>query len=330
MRTIEQGDSLDPQVAGRRRRDHEGLGHRERGDALHPLVPAAHRTHRREARLAHGAGRAGRRGLQLLRLRSGAGRARRLELPVGRPPRHLRGPRLHRLGRDQPGLPDAEPERGHARASPRRSSPGPARRSTPRSRCSARWRRCPSRRSGSCRSSAPTGGVSRVFTTVGPGAGVLPGRPGALLQATRPGDLRADACSGPSRPRGSSSRTTTSAASRRGCSPTWARSERELYRLGVPVKTRHNEVAPGQYEIAPLFEQSHIASDHQMLIMETLKRVAPRHGLLALLHEKPFAGRQRLGQAQQLVDGDRHRRQPARSAGRHAHQPRSSWSSCAR
>jgi glutamine synthetase len=66
--------------------------------------------------------------------------------------------------------------------------------------------------------------------------------------------------------------------------------ERELWALGVPVKTRHNEVAPGQFEIAPLFEQSHIASDHQMLMMETLKRVAPRHGLQALLHEKPFAG----------------------------------------
>src|SRR6188508_380504 len=69
-----------------------------------------------------------------------------------------------------------------------------------------------------------------------------------------------------------------------------AEAERELYRLGVPVKTRHNEVAPGQYEIAPLFEPSHIASDHQMLLMETLKRVAPRYGLQALLHEKPFAG----------------------------------------
>ena len=69
-----------------------------------------------------------------------------------------------------------------------------------------------------------------------------------------------------------------------------AEAERELYRLGVPVKTRHNEVAPGQYEIAPLYEVSHIASDHQMLIMETLKRVAPRYGLIALLHEKPFAG----------------------------------------
>jgi glutamine synthetase len=66
--------------------------------------------------------------------------------------------------------------------------------------------------------------------------------------------------------------------------------EHELYRVGVPVKTRHNEVAPGQYEIAPLFEESHIASDHQMVLMETIKRVAPRYGLQALLHEKPFAG----------------------------------------
>ena len=66
--------------------------------------------------------------------------------------------------------------------------------------------------------------------------------------------------------------------------------ETELWRLGVPVKTRHNEVAPQQFEIAPLFETSHIASDHQMIMMETLKRVAPRHGLQALLHEKPFAG----------------------------------------
>jgi glutamine synthetase len=66
--------------------------------------------------------------------------------------------------------------------------------------------------------------------------------------------------------------------------------EEELYRVGVPVKTRHNEVAPGQYEIAPLFETSHIASDHQMLLMEVLRRVADSNGLKALLHEKPFAG----------------------------------------
>ena len=67
-------------------------------------------------------------------------------------------------------------------------------------------------------------------------------------------------------------------------------SEREMYRLGIPVKTRHNEVAPGQFEIAPIFEAANIACDHQMLVMETLKRVAPRFGLQAILHEKPFAG----------------------------------------
>ncbi len=66
--------------------------------------------------------------------------------------------------------------------------------------------------------------------------------------------------------------------------------EEELYRLGVPVKTRHNEVAPGQYEIAPIFEETNVACDHQMLVMEVLKRVAPRYGLQAILHEKPFAG----------------------------------------
>ncbi len=66
--------------------------------------------------------------------------------------------------------------------------------------------------------------------------------------------------------------------------------ERELYRLGVPVKTRHNEVAPGQFELAPHFELANLACDHQMLVMETLKRVAPRYGLQCIMHEKPFKG----------------------------------------
>jgi len=66
--------------------------------------------------------------------------------------------------------------------------------------------------------------------------------------------------------------------------------ERELNRLGVPVKTRHNEVAPCQFELAPLFETANVASDHQMLVMEALKRVAPRFGLQCILHEKPFKG----------------------------------------
>jgi glutamine synthetase len=63
-----------------------------------------------------------------------------------------------------------------------------------------------------------------------------------------------------------------------------------LYKLGVPVKTRHNEVAPAQYEIAPIFESANVATDHQYLIMQVLQATAPKYGLACLLHEKPFAG----------------------------------------
>jgi glutamine synthetase len=67
-------------------------------------------------------------------------------------------------------------------------------------------------------------------------------------------------------------------------------SEQELRKLGVPVKTRHNEVAPGQYELAPIFENSNVGSDHQQLTMQVLQNVARRYGMVCLLHEKPFAG----------------------------------------
>ena len=66
--------------------------------------------------------------------------------------------------------------------------------------------------------------------------------------------------------------------------------ERELYKLGVPVKTRHNEVAPSQYEIAPVYENANVATDHQQAIMLTLQNVAKKYGMACLLHEKPFAG----------------------------------------
>jgi glutamine synthetase len=66
--------------------------------------------------------------------------------------------------------------------------------------------------------------------------------------------------------------------------------EAELYKVGVPVKTRHNEVAPSQYEIAPIFEQANVATDHQMMTMEIMRKTAPKYGLACLLHEKPFAG----------------------------------------
>ncbi len=66
--------------------------------------------------------------------------------------------------------------------------------------------------------------------------------------------------------------------------------EFELYKLGVPVKTRHNEVAPSQFELAPIFEDVNISADHNILTMEVLKRTALKHGMVCLLHEKPFAG----------------------------------------
>jgi len=67
-------------------------------------------------------------------------------------------------------------------------------------------------------------------------------------------------------------------------------SERDLFKLGIPIKTRHNEVAPAQYEVAPVFETANIATDHQQLVMITLRRVAEKYGMACLLHEKPFAG----------------------------------------
>ena len=66
--------------------------------------------------------------------------------------------------------------------------------------------------------------------------------------------------------------------------------EQELAKLGVPIKTRHNEVAPAQYEVAPMFESSNVGADHQHLVMQMLQNVARRYGLVCLLHEKPFAG----------------------------------------
>ena len=66
--------------------------------------------------------------------------------------------------------------------------------------------------------------------------------------------------------------------------------DRELWRLGIPAKTRHNEVAPCQFEMAPVFEATSVGSDHNMVVLSTMRRLAPQHGLMLLIHEKPFAG----------------------------------------
>ena len=66
--------------------------------------------------------------------------------------------------------------------------------------------------------------------------------------------------------------------------------DRELWKLGIHAKTRHNEVAPAQHELAPIFTTVNVATDHNQLTMEVMKKLADRHGLVCLLHEKPFAG----------------------------------------
>jgi glutamine synthetase len=66
--------------------------------------------------------------------------------------------------------------------------------------------------------------------------------------------------------------------------------DRELWRLGIPAKTRHNEVAPGQFEMAPVYEATSVGSDHNMVVMSLMRRIARQHGLMFLIHEKPFAG----------------------------------------
>src|SRR5205085_8034218 len=66
--------------------------------------------------------------------------------------------------------------------------------------------------------------------------------------------------------------------------------EMECHKLGIPLRTRHNEVAPGQFECAPMFEEASVAVDHNCLLMDVMEKVARRHHLRALFHEKPFAG----------------------------------------
>ncbi len=244
------------------------------------------------------------------------GRAGREFVPVGRHPRHVRGPRLHRLGRHQPDLPPGRAERRHADDPDGvRVVHGRGARLT-RSRSCARRKRSASRRCGSCAGSAtrrpavssPTSARSRS-TSSSTGAWrssaptcVLTGR--TLFGAASPkGQELEDQYFGPIRER---------------ILAFMMDLDRELWRLGIPAKTRHNEVAPGQFEMAPVFEAD-------------LGRLRPQHG-----RDEPDAAPraaarpdvpdpreavrrdQRLGQAQQLVDGHRRRGEPARPGQRPA------------
>ena len=123
-----------------------------------------------------------------------------------------------------------------------------------------------------------------------PRAGVLPDRP-QLLLSRGPISINAGrTLFGAKPPKGQELEDQYLGAIPERVQACMADVELELYKVGVPVKTRHNEVAPSQYEIAPVFENANVAVDHQMMTMETLRRVAPKYGLACLMHEKPFAG----------------------------------------
>ena len=83
----------------------------------------------------------------------------------------------------------------------------------------------------------------------------------------------------------------------------------ELWKLGIPAKTKHNEVAPAQHELAPVFDTTNVAVDHNQLTMEIMKKVADKHGLVCLLHEKPFDGINGSGKHNNwsMITDDRHK-----------------------
>ena len=122
-----------------------------------------------------------------------------------------------------------------------------------------------------------------------PRAGILPGRPQLRVLPSRPAHRRPHPLRRPSA-KGQEFEDQYFGVIPRRVLSFMMEVERELFKLGVPVKTRHNEVAPGQFEIAPIYEQGNLATDHNQLVMTTLRTVAKRYGMICLLHEKPFAG----------------------------------------
>ena len=132
--------------------------------------------------------------------------------------------------------------------------------------------------------------AERVVATCGPEQEYFLIDRQLLLRAARPDHTPAARSSARSRPRARRWKTSTSGTSRARAGLHDGRRAASSTRSACPVKTRHNEVAPSQYEVAPIFENANVATDHQMMTMEVLKRVAPKYGLACLLHEKPFAG----------------------------------------
>ena len=196
----------------------QGLGGRARRVALHPLVPADDRHHRREARLVLRADRRRRLDGRVQRQGAGQGRARRVELPVGRHAQHLRGPRLHRLGSDQPAVAAAEPQLGHAG-----DPDGVCQldRRVARQEDAAAPLDGGAVGAGGARAEAVRRAGVAGHRDLRPRTGVLPDRPHLLLQPARPHQRRPDPVRRPAAQGPGAGGSGTSAPSPSACSATW-------------------------------------------------------------------------------------------------------------
>ena len=208
-------------------------------------------------------------------------------VPLRRHSRHLRSPRLHRLGPDQPRVHLRKPQRRHARHPHR----------VPQlDRRSARQENPPAALDGGAVQAGPAhpatvrqNDAKKVFTTVGPEQEYFLIDKNFYYARARPAQRRPHAVRR-RRPRARSWRTSISARSRSACWPAWPMRGGTV-QAGRAGQDPPQRSGPSQYEIAPIFEDSNLATDHQMLTMEMLRNDgADKYGLACLLHEKPFAG----------------------------------------
>ena len=282
-KTIDEGKDLDLNVANAVANANEGLGRGKGRHPLHPLVPAFKRDYRRKARqlyLSHQR-RPGHHAV--FRQRAGKGRAGRLLLPLRRPARHLRGQGLHRLGPTSYAFVKGDslyiPTAFCSYSGETLDKKTPLLRSM--EDLSAQALRI-LRLFGDQKS-------KRVVTTVGPEQEYF--LVDKELYDQRP-DLRFTGRTlfGAKAPKGQELEDHYFGAIKPRVAAFMKDLDEELWKLGILAKTKHNEVAPAQHELAPIFTTTNVATDHNQLTMETMKNVAAKHGLVCLLNEKPFEG----------------------------------------
>ena len=282
----------------------EGVGARERRHPLHALVPAADRQHGREARLLLQPRGRRQRDRRVLRQGADPGRARRLELPDRRHPRDLRGPRLHRLGPDLAGVPAREPQR-RAAVHPDRVRLLDRRGARPQDPAAALDGRALGRRAARAAPARRRGVPARLHDRR-PRAGVLPDRRAVLLRAPRPADHRAHAVR---------RQAAEGTRARRPLLRLDPRAHPRLHargRGGARQARRAGQDAPQRGGAEPVRDRPGVRGHQRRLRPPDADDADPpehrpplRAGLPAA--REALRGRQRLRQAQQLVDGHRHR-----------------------